>query len=116
MVHVAAEAGVSRRCLTKWYTRWLADGPAGLEDRASTPEHSPSRTPADVADLIEGIPIGGGDAAAFRRLLTGSSVPAATAARPCPAPPRDRPRRQGRARAARWTSWNIGLFSQVRDR
>ncbi|CAM5329565.1 hypothetical protein SALBM135S_00003 [Streptomyces alboniger] len=28
--HVSAEAGISRRCLTKWYARWRAHGGNGL--------------------------------------------------------------------------------------
>jgi transposase InsO family protein len=46
--HVAAEAGVSRQCLAKWYARWLADGEAGLRDRSSVARHRPNRTPVDV--------------------------------------------------------------------
>lgn len=33
--HVAAEAGIARQTLGKWYSRWLAEGEAGLEDRSS---------------------------------------------------------------------------------
>jgi transposase len=53
IAHVAAEAGISRKCLAKWYARWQADGPVGLLDRTSAPEHSPGRTAADVEDLVE---------------------------------------------------------------
>lgn len=28
IAHVAAEAGISRRCLAKWYARWKEAGPA----------------------------------------------------------------------------------------
>lgn len=53
IAHVAAEAGISRRCLAKWHARWLVDGEAGLTDRSSAPEHSPARTADDVEDLVE---------------------------------------------------------------
>ncbi|WP_330359946.1 helix-turn-helix domain-containing protein [Mycobacteroides abscessus] len=29
IAHVAAEAGISRRCLAKWYARWRDDGADG---------------------------------------------------------------------------------------
>ncbi|MGY5309556.1 helix-turn-helix domain-containing protein [Nocardia gipuzkoensis] len=35
--HVAAEAGISRRCLAKWYARWRAHGENELLDRSSHP-------------------------------------------------------------------------------
>lgn len=53
IAHVAAEAGISRRCLAKWYARWQADGEAGLADRSSTPTTSPDRTAPVVEDLVE---------------------------------------------------------------
>jgi transposase InsO family protein len=53
IAHVAAEAGISRRCLAKWYGRWLADGSAGLEDRTSRPASSPAATPLEIGDLVE---------------------------------------------------------------
>lgn len=53
IAHVAAEAGISRRCLAKWYARWQADGEAGLADRSSAPKVSPDRTAPVVEDLIE---------------------------------------------------------------
>ena len=40
---VAREAGVSRQTVYKWCRRAAADAPAALEDRASTPHHSPQR-------------------------------------------------------------------------
>lgn len=52
IAHVAAEAGISRRCLAKWYARWQADGPVGLLDRSTAPEHSPVRTKGDTEDLV----------------------------------------------------------------
>ena len=51
--HVAAEAGVSRQCLSKWHARWRAEGEAGLADRSSRPAHSPGQVPLDVQGRIE---------------------------------------------------------------
>lgn len=42
--HVAAEAGIARQTLGRWYARWCAEGEAGLEDRSSRPLTSPNRT------------------------------------------------------------------------
>lgn len=53
LAHVAAEAGISRRCLAKWYGRWCVHGDAGLADRSSAPNRSPAQTREDTADLIE---------------------------------------------------------------
>jgi transposase InsO family protein len=53
IAHVAAEAGISRRCLAKWYARWRAHGEDGLLDHSSRPVTSPARTAQDVADLVE---------------------------------------------------------------
>ena len=53
IAHVAAEAGISRRCLAKWYARWQAGGEAGLADRSSAPTTSPDRTAPVVEDLVE---------------------------------------------------------------
>ena len=55
IAHVAAEAGISRRCLAKWYARWRAHGEDGLLDRSSRPRSSPSRTAEDIADLVEAL-------------------------------------------------------------
>ena len=52
IAHVAAEAGISGRCLAKWYARWRAHGETGLLDHSSRPATSPTRTPEDVADLV----------------------------------------------------------------
>jgi transposase InsO family protein len=51
--HVAAEAGISRQCLSKWHTRWRAEGEAGLADRTSRPARSPRQVPLDVQGRIE---------------------------------------------------------------
>ncbi len=42
--HVAAEMGVSRATAYKWLRRYRAEGAAGLVDRSSRPQTSPSRT------------------------------------------------------------------------
>ncbi|MFD7630763.1 helix-turn-helix domain-containing protein [Streptomyces sp. NPDC059851] len=55
IAHVAAEAGISRRCLAKWYARWRAHGENGLLDHSSRPATSPARTPEDIADLVEAL-------------------------------------------------------------
>ncbi|GGN86851.1 IS481 family transposase [Streptomyces albiflavescens] len=52
---MAAEAGISRRCLAKWYARWRAHGENGLLDHSSRPDTSPARTPEDIADLVEAL-------------------------------------------------------------
>lgn len=46
--HVAAEMGVSRQCASRWITRFLTEGEAGLHDRSSRPHHHPTRTPAGI--------------------------------------------------------------------
>jgi len=51
--HVAAEAGVSRQTLGKWYARWQESGPAGLHDRSSAPRRHPHQTSTEVEDLVE---------------------------------------------------------------
>lgn len=53
IAHVAAEAGVSRACLSKWVNRHRLHGEEGLLDRSSRPHNSPSRTPPQVVELIE---------------------------------------------------------------
>ncbi|MEU6555623.1 leucine zipper domain-containing protein [Streptomyces sp. NPDC046915] len=55
IAHVAAEAGISRRCLAQWYARWRAHGENGLLDHSSRPAISPARTPEDIADLVEAL-------------------------------------------------------------
>ena len=55
VAHVAAEAGISRRCLAKWYARWQAHGENGLLDLSSRPTTSPVRTPEEIADLVEAL-------------------------------------------------------------
>lgn len=50
--HVAAEGGLSRASLTKWYKRWLAYGRDGLEDRTSRPDSQPTATDEDIVDMV----------------------------------------------------------------
>lgn len=52
IAHVAAEAGVSRQCLSKWMTRWRVGGDAALDDRSSRPRGSPAATPEDVVAQV----------------------------------------------------------------
>lgn len=53
IAHVAAEAGVSRQCLSKWKARYDALGEVGLLDRASVPTSSPTQLDARVVAQIE---------------------------------------------------------------
>jgi len=46
--HVAAEVGIARQTLGRWYARWREEGEAGLEDRSSRPQTSPNQTAAEV--------------------------------------------------------------------
>ncbi|MFI6435442.1 helix-turn-helix domain-containing protein [Streptomyces sp. NPDC050759] len=41
IAHVAAEAGISRRCLAKWHARRRAHGENGLLDHLSRPAPHP---------------------------------------------------------------------------
>ena len=52
IAHVAAEMGVARKTATKWWRRWLAEGPVGLADRSSRPRRCPHRTPAQLEKQI----------------------------------------------------------------
>ena len=52
---VAEAFGVSVRTVCKWVVRYRADGEAGLRDRSSRPHRSPTATPADTAERIEGL-------------------------------------------------------------
>jgi len=53
VAHVAAEAGVSRACSSKWKTRYQQLGPAGPFDRSSAPARSPRQLPDAVVARIE---------------------------------------------------------------
>ena len=52
IAHVAAQMHSSRATVSKWWHRWLDEGPVGLEDRSSRPHRSPRRTPARVEERI----------------------------------------------------------------
>ena len=53
IAHVAAEAGISRACLSKWKARYDADGEDGLIDRSSAPFARPTQLAPAVVDLLE---------------------------------------------------------------
>lgn len=52
IAHVAAEAAMSRQCLSKWVARWRKYGDQGLHDRVSRPRRSPTATPQVVVERI----------------------------------------------------------------
>lgn len=52
IAHVAAEGGLSRQTLSKWYRRWCLYGEAGLLDRNSEPHVKPNETPPDIVQMI----------------------------------------------------------------
>jgi transposase len=52
VAHVAAEAGISRATLAKWYGRWIELGEAGLVDQSSRPHRSPAAIGDDIVDAI----------------------------------------------------------------
>jgi transposase InsO family protein len=53
IAHVAAEMGVSRATASKWWRRYLVEGPGGLSDRSSRPHRSPRRVPVRMEARIE---------------------------------------------------------------
>lgn len=53
IAHVAADAGISRQCLSKWHARWRAHGEPGLHDHSSRPAGSPALTSVVVTARIE---------------------------------------------------------------
>ena len=53
IAHIAAEAGVSRQCLSKWVQRYRHEGEGGLIDRASTPCRNPTTLHPDLVAEIE---------------------------------------------------------------
>ena len=53
IAHIAAEAGVSRQCLSKWVQRYRLEGEVGLIDRASTPRRTPTTLHPDLVAEIE---------------------------------------------------------------
>lgn len=50
--HVAAEVGIARQTLGRWYARWCERGEAGLQDRSSRPYRSPNQTDPAVEALV----------------------------------------------------------------
>ncbi len=44
IAHVADEMGISRTTAHRWWSRWLAEGEAGLYDRPSVARRRPHRT------------------------------------------------------------------------
>ncbi|MEX1077864.1 MAG: IS481 family transposase [Homoserinimonas sp.] len=53
VAHVAKELGVSRQRAHRWVRRFQAEGPAGLSNRSSRPQSSPTRTsPAREAAVL----------------------------------------------------------------
>jgi transposase InsO family protein len=50
--HIAAAMGISRKCVGTWIARHAAEGAAGLADRSSRPQTSPTRTAGEVEDRI----------------------------------------------------------------
>jgi len=53
IAHVAAEAGISRQCLSKWVNRYRRLGAEGLYDASSAPADSPAVTSPQVVAEIE---------------------------------------------------------------
>ncbi len=53
IAHVAAEAGISRACLSKWKSHYDQLGETGLLDRSSAPHRSPTQIPPELVELIE---------------------------------------------------------------
>src|SRR3954470_1433142 len=53
IAHVAAEAGLSRQCLSKWVHRYRRDGEQGLQDRSSAPRGCPGQVRPEVVAQIE---------------------------------------------------------------
>jgi transposase InsO family protein len=52
VAETARAAGVSRRTVYRWLSRWEREGEAGLRDRSSRPHRSPRRTADQVRDQI----------------------------------------------------------------
>jgi transposase InsO family protein len=79
LAHIAAAMGISRKCVRTWVGRFETEGAAGLIDRSSRPQTSPTQTSAEaVAGVV----------AARRRLRCGpdgiaaaTGVPARTVSR-----------------------------------
>jgi transposase InsO family protein len=52
VAHAAKAMGISRQCAHRWVNRYRSLGEAGLADRSSRPQRSPSRTPAGVEQQV----------------------------------------------------------------
>lgn len=52
IAHVASAMGISRRCASKWWHRYVELGADGLCDRSSRPLSSPRRTPVALEEQI----------------------------------------------------------------
>lgn len=52
VAHAAKSMGVSRQCAHRWVKRFDTEGEQGLEDRSSKPHRSPSKTPANVEQVV----------------------------------------------------------------
>lgn len=50
--HIAAAMGISRKCVRTWLDRFAEEGLAGLRDRSSRPHSTPTRTSAEVEELV----------------------------------------------------------------
>jgi transposase InsO family protein len=46
--HAADQMGISRQTAHRWWSRYRAEGQAGLHDRPSVPHHSPNRIDAEL--------------------------------------------------------------------
>ncbi len=53
IAHVAAEAGISRQCLSKWVNRYQRLGESGVDDASSAPKACPNGTSPQVIAEIE---------------------------------------------------------------
>lgn len=52
IAELCAHYGISRKTGHKWISRYLTDGPAGLDERSRAPEHRPLRTEQRVVDAL----------------------------------------------------------------
>jgi transposase InsO family protein len=52
VAHAAKAMGISRQCAHRWVNRYRTLGEAGLADRSSRPQRSPSRTAAGVEQQV----------------------------------------------------------------
>ena len=50
--HIAAAMGISRKCVRAWLDRYAEGGAAGLADRSSRPDRSPTRTAVEVETRV----------------------------------------------------------------